>query len=73
MPFLTTMRTGQPLFQPAVSDITGNFVIADNGGSQGVDNDDGSSHYAITGNFFYQADGSRWITVSEWMGEWASA
>ena len=57
MPFLTEIATGSPSFTPAPSLITANYIIADYGGSQGIDNDDGSSFYHIDGNVFYAADG----------------
>ncbi|KAJ9454409.1 hypothetical protein DIPPA_59763 [Diplonema papillatum] len=57
MPFLTTTATGQPSFTPAPSIVTANYIIANYGGSQGIDNDDGSSFYHIDGNVFYAADG----------------
>jgi hypothetical protein len=33
--------------------VTGNVIIANYGGSQGFDNDDGSSWYHIEGNVIY--------------------
>jgi hypothetical protein len=57
MPFLTKVASGQPSFTPAPNKITSNLIMANYGGSQGVDNDDGSSLFHIEGNFFYSADG----------------
>eukprot|EP01060_Flectonema_neradi_P007662 TRINITY_DN15378_c0_g3_i1.p1 TRINITY_DN15378_c0_g3~~TRINITY_DN15378_c0_g3_i1.p1 ORF type:complete len:862 (+),score=209.17 TRINITY_DN15378_c0_g3_i1:48-2588(+) len=37
--------------------IESNMIIANYGGSQGIDNDDGSSFYQINKNVFYTADG----------------
>ena len=61
-PFLTTLSTpnGHPKtksFDPLPRNISGNFIFANYGASQGVDNDDGSSWFHITGNVFYSADG----------------
>lgn len=53
-PFLTNFSGG---FAPLPTVIRKNFVIANYGGSQGVDNDDGSSFYHIEDNVFYAADG----------------
>eukprot|EP00475_Leptophrys_vorax_P015850 TRINITY_DN2221_c0_g1_i2.p1 TRINITY_DN2221_c0_g1~~TRINITY_DN2221_c0_g1_i2.p1 ORF type:complete len:721 (-),score=206.27 TRINITY_DN2221_c0_g1_i2:490-2652(-) len=46
-PFLTDVRDGTPSYTPAMNDIQRNFIIANYGGSQGFDNDDGSSWYSI--------------------------
>merc|ERR1712025_488523 len=56
MPFLTNLR-GHSSFSPLPTQIQDNFIIANYGGSQGVDNDDGSSWYHIHDNIFYCADG----------------
>mmetsp|Transcript_111 Transcript_111/g.256 ORF Transcript_111/g.256 Transcript_111/m.256 type:complete len:526 (+) Transcript_111:3-1580(+) len=57
MPFLTTLKDGKPSFDPEVTRVTDNFIFANYGGSQGIDNDDGSSWYDISHNVFYSADG----------------
>lgn len=57
MPFLTRLRGGVPSFEPLPTRIDRNFIIANYGGSQGVDNDDGSSWYRIENNVFHGADG----------------
>lgn len=57
MPFLTKLKYGRPSFEPLVNDVSQNFIFANYGGSQGIDNDDGSSFYEITNNVFYSADG----------------
>ena len=56
MPFLTN-ATGVPSFTPAVTITTENFIMANYHGSQGFDNDDGSSFYHTHHNVFYDADG----------------
>jgi len=59
-PFLTNIGSsigGNPSFNPAVTEIAFNFIWANYGASQGVDNDDGSSFYWIHNNVFYDADG----------------
>lgn len=57
-PFLTTLRDGKtPSFDPKPRQIDNNFIIANYGASQGVDNDDGSSWFHIRHNLFYQAEG----------------
>ena len=56
--FLTTLRDGvTPSFDPMVRVIRNNFIFANYGASQGVDNDDGSSWHHISHNVFYWADG----------------
>lgn len=56
--FLTTLRDGTTKsFDPIPRQIKHNFIFANYGASQGVDNDDGSSWFHIHNNFFYQADG----------------
>eukprot|EP00928_Gymnodinium_smaydae_P099579 TRINITY_DN9543_c0_g4_i1.p1 TRINITY_DN9543_c0_g4~~TRINITY_DN9543_c0_g4_i1.p1 ORF type:complete len:904 (-),score=125.31 TRINITY_DN9543_c0_g4_i1:128-2839(-) len=58
-PFLTDVAGG-PLtssFDPAPNTIASNFIWANYGAGQGVDNDDGSSFYRIHNNVFYDADG----------------
>ena len=54
-PFLTDVPHGadKPTYYTALSDIKQNFIIANYGGSQGFDNDDGSTRYNITSNFIY--------------------
>lgn len=57
-PFLTTLRDGvTKSFEPLPREINGNFIIANYGASQGVDNDDGSSWFHIHHNLFYSAEG----------------
>eukprot|EP01097_Dermamoeba_algensis_P009260 TRINITY_DN6454_c0_g1_i1.p1 TRINITY_DN6454_c0_g1~~TRINITY_DN6454_c0_g1_i1.p1 ORF type:complete len:324 (-),score=60.71 TRINITY_DN6454_c0_g1_i1:53-1024(-) len=56
LPFLTD-ASGVASFQPLPNQVTQNFIIANYGGSQGIDNDDGSSWYLIFNNLFYDADG----------------
>jgi hypothetical protein len=55
-PFLTDVL-GQPSYAAAMSNITGNFIWANYGSSQGFDTDDGSSWYNISDNVMWQADG----------------
>ena len=56
-PFLTDVRLGpgdpSGSYQPAYTAVRRNFIIANYGGSQGFDNDDGSSWYDIHDNFIY--------------------
>ena len=57
-PFLTTLRDGKSAsFDPIPRTIHRNLIFANYGGSQGIDNDDGSSWYNIHHNVFYSADG----------------
>jgi hypothetical protein len=57
-PFLTTLRDGvTKSFEPLPREINENFIIANYGASQGVDNDDGSSWFHIHHNLFYSAEG----------------
>jgi hypothetical protein len=53
---ITTLK-GATLLDPLPTIVTNNFIFANNGAAQAVDNDDGSSHYQILNNVFYQADG----------------
>jgi hypothetical protein len=46
-----------PGFDPAPTLIQSNFIFANYGAAQGVDNDDGSSYYTIDQNVFFDADG----------------
>ena len=46
-----------PSFDSAPTEIVGNFIFANYGAAQGVDNDDGSSFYDINNNVFFDADG----------------
>ncbi|KAG7341556.1 beta-helix fold protein [Nitzschia inconspicua] len=56
--YLTTLKDGQTAsFDPQPRIIRHNFIFANYGASQGVDNDDGSSWYHIHHNVFYMADG----------------
>lgn len=54
-PFLTDVPYGMDnlTYMPALTTINNNFIIANYGGSQGVDNDDGSTRYFIHSNFMY--------------------
>jgi hypothetical protein len=57
-PFLTTFLDGTtPSFVPRVRTITRNFIFANYGASEAVDNDDGSSWFHIHHNLFYQSEG----------------
>jgi hypothetical protein len=56
-PFITDVATGKPSYDAAMSNITGNYIWANYGSSQGFDTDDGSSWYNISDNFMWQADG----------------
>ena len=55
--FRVLVRVGTPgvrgSFVPAYTDVSRNFIIANYGGSQGFDNDDGSSYYDLNNNFIY--------------------
>jgi hypothetical protein len=46
-----------PSYDPAPTHTSNNLVFANYGGSQGFDNDDGSSFYYTHDNVFYSADG----------------
>ena len=57
-PFLANIRDeSNPSFVPKRREIAWNFIIANYGSSEGVDNDDGSSWYHIHHNVFYDSDG----------------
>jgi hypothetical protein len=57
-PYLTSLRDANTKsFDPLIRTIRHNFVFANYGASQGVDNDDGSSWFHIHDNVFYSADG----------------
>lgn len=56
-PFWTRLRDPQGSFRPLSRTIRSNFIFANYGASQAVDNDDGSSWYRIHGNLFYAAEG----------------
>ena len=57
-PFLTAVRDGKtPSFVPAYNVIRSNFIVSNYGAGFGVDNDDTSSYYNITSNFFYLGGG----------------
>ena len=47
------MRDPEGSWAPVVTTIAHNVIFANYGGSQGVDNDDGSAWYDIHHNFFY--------------------
>eukprot|EP00666_Eupelagonemidae_sp_cell4sb_P008797 gene8797-5156_t len=47
--FITYVRTGEPSYTSAMSDVSKNFIIANYNSSQGMDTDDGSSWYDIQG------------------------
>jgi len=56
--FLTKLKDGKTAsFDPLPRIIRSNFIIANYGGSQGIDNDDGSSWFHIHHNLFYHAHG----------------
>jgi len=58
MPFLTKVGNGvDKSFVPKMNTIAGNYIFANYGASQAVDNDDGSSWYDIHDNAFYWSDG----------------
>jgi hypothetical protein len=59
MPFLTKIRSvgGEASYSPAATTTSHNFIIANYGASQGMDNDDGSSWYDVHDNFYYDASG----------------
>ena len=61
MPFLNAF-TGT--FSPLPTVVQKNFIFANYGASQGIDNDDGSAFYEITNNVFYNADGSRMASLA---------
>lgn len=56
-PFITKVKYGYPSYDAAITSTFENFIIANYGGSQSFDNDDGSSWYSSFKNFFYSADG----------------
>ncbi|CAB9498027.1 expressed unknown protein [Seminavis robusta] len=57
-PYLTKLRDGQtPSFDPLPREIFGNYIIANYGADQGVDNDDGSSWFHVRNNVFFDAAG----------------
>ena len=56
-PFLHVEKGGEPSLEPLPIVIEQNYITANYGSSQGVDNDDGSSWYRIKDNVFYSADG----------------
>ena len=57
-PFLTTLRDGRtPSFIPLMRTIGRNFIFANYGASEGVDNDDGSSWFHVQENVFYASEG----------------
>ena len=51
--YRTPLRDPSGGWAPLPTVISRNAIIANYGGSQGVDNDDGSSWYDIFDNFFY--------------------
>lgn len=56
--YMTTLRDGSTKsFDPIPRTIHHNFIFANYGGSQAVDNDDGSSWFHIYKNLFYSAEG----------------
>merc|ERR1719461_265770 len=57
LPFITKVAYGYPSYDAAPTNTTKNFIMANYGGSQAFDNDDGSSWYHTFENFFYSADG----------------
>ena len=57
MPFLHDLSGTSGTFTPLPTSIANNFIFANYGSSQGVDNDDGSSFFHTHNNVFYMADG----------------
>lgn len=56
--YLTTLRDGvTPSFDPLMRTIARNFIFANYGASEGVDNDDGSSWFHVKHNVFYDSEG----------------
>mmetsp|Transcript_23634 Transcript_23634/g.73009 ORF Transcript_23634/g.73009 Transcript_23634/m.73009 type:complete len:873 (+) Transcript_23634:238-2856(+) len=51
--YFTDVRDPEGSWAPVVTTIAHNVIFANYGGSQGVDNDDGSAWYDIHHNFFY--------------------
>lgn len=67
MPFLHDLHpSGTPSFSPLPTTIANNFIFANYGSSQGVDNDDGSSHFDTHDNVFYMADGFKMDYGGTW-------
>eukprot|EP00543_Licmophora_paradoxa_P012879 CAMPEP_0202463384 /NCGR_PEP_ID=MMETSP1360-20130828/57965_1 /ASSEMBLY_ACC=CAM_ASM_000848 /TAXON_ID=515479 /ORGANISM="Licmophora paradoxa, Strain CCMP2313" /LENGTH=507 /DNA_ID=CAMNT_0049086269 /DNA_START=1 /DNA_END=1527 /DNA_ORIENTATION=+ len=56
-PFLTRLRYGHPSFTPETRVIAKNFLIANYGSDQAVDNDDGSSYFHVHHNVWYDSGG----------------
>merc|ERR1719362_785891 len=56
-PYLSDVRSGTPSLVPAYNQMSRNFLFANFGAGFGVDNDDTSSWYNITGNVLYQGGG----------------
>jgi hypothetical protein len=57
MPFLTNTSGDGPSFTPLPTHTSKNIIMANYGGSEGFDNDDGSSWYYTHENVFYSSDG----------------
>ena len=56
--FITDLgKDGAATANPQMTEIRSNFIFANYGAAQGVDNDDGSSYYSIHDNVFFDADG----------------
>ena len=52
MPYLTTVKTGEPSYVQATNDFHHNFIVSDGDADGGaIDNDDGSSFYVEHHNF----------------------
>lgn len=49
VPYITTVRTGQPSVIPATRVFRNNFFFSTYASQEGVDNDDGSSYYLTEG------------------------
>ena len=59
MPLASRVATGggAGTFASALTVVSNSMIVANYGGSQGFDNDDGSEYYRTVDNFFYQACG----------------
>jgi len=57
LPFMTNLWDEDPTFVPRRRNIFQNMIIANYGAAEGVDNDDGSSYYAVRRNVFYDSEG----------------
>ena len=55
MPFKTMVAHGTPSYDAMMSNVSGNYIFANFGGSQAFDTDDGSAWYNMFDNVFYCA------------------